>query len=98
MPIDGLPNNEAVPEQDEQKALPDALCAALQMPLAVDYRHFDPRRDKLDKGTFYTAWYTMLANLLDRSRSDIEQRDHRRAVRRRRITIGTVSAVIAVLA
>ena len=96
--VDGLPNNEALPEQEDQKAFPDALCAAMQMPLAADYRQFDVRRDKLNKGTFYGSWYTMLANLLDRSRSDIEQRDRKREARRRTITIGTVSGVITLLA
>ena len=96
--VDGLPNNEALPEQEEQKAFPDALCAAMQMPLAADYRQFDFRRDKLNKGTFYASWYTMLANLLDRSRSDIEQRDRKREARRRKITIGTVSGVMTLLA
>ena len=67
------------------------------MPLAGDYRNFDARRDKLDKGTFHGSWYTLLANLLELSRSEIEQRDHKRAARRRAITIGTVSGVIALL-
>jgi hypothetical protein len=95
--IDGLPNNEALPQQEAQKSFPDALCEAMQMPLAGDYRNFDARRDKLDKGAFHGCWYTLLANLLELSRSEIEQRDQKRAARRRAITIGTVSGVIALL-
>ena len=33
--IDGLPNNEALPDQEALKAFPDALCEAMQMPLAA---------------------------------------------------------------
>jgi tetratricopeptide (TPR) repeat protein len=95
--IGGLPNNEASRDQEALKAFPDALCEALQMPLAGDYRNFDARRDKLDKGTFHGAWYTLLANLLELSRSEIERRDQKRTARRRAITIGTVSGVIALL-
>jgi hypothetical protein len=95
--IDGLPNNEALPQQEAQKSFPDALCEAMQMPLAGDYRNFDARRDKLDKGAFHGCWYTLLANLLELSRSDIEQREQKLAARRRAITFWTVSGVIALL-
>ncbi|PJG56121.1 hypothetical protein CVM73_04700 [Bradyrhizobium forestalis] len=95
--IGGLPNNEASPDQEALKAFPDALCEAMQMPLAGDYRNFDARRDKPDKGTFHGSWYTLLANLLELSRSEIEQRDRKRATRRRAVAIGTVSGVIALL-
>lgn len=95
--IDGLANNEALPDQDALKAFPDALCEAMQMPLAGDYRNFDPRRDKLDKGAFHGCWYTLLANVFGLSRNEIEQRDQRRAARRRAITIGIVSGVIVLL-
>jgi hypothetical protein len=81
--IDGIANNEASHEQDALKSLPDALCAAMQMPLAGDYRNFDARRDNVTKGAYYPAWYTLLANLFDVSRSEIEQRDRKRAARRR---------------
>ncbi|MGR8965717.1 TIR domain-containing protein [Rhizobium leguminosarum] len=95
--IGGLPNNEASPDQEALKAFPDALCEAMQMPLAGDYRNFDARRDKLHKGTFHGSWYTLIANLLERSRKEIERRDQKRAARRRAMTIGTVSGVIALL-
>jgi tetratricopeptide (TPR) repeat protein len=95
--IDGIPNNEARPDQEALRAFPDALCEAMPMPLAGDYRHFDRRRDRLDKGAFHGAWYTLLANLLELRRSDIEQRDRKRAARRRAITIATVSGVITLL-
>ena len=95
--IDGLPNNEASPEQQALQAFPDALCAAMQMPLAGDYRNFDVRRDKLNKGSFHGCWYTLLANLLELSRSEIEQRDQKRAAQQRAITIGIVGGVIVLL-
>jgi hypothetical protein len=33
--ISGIPNNEAKPEQEEEKAFPEALCEAMEMPLAA---------------------------------------------------------------
>lgn len=95
--IAGIPNNEATPEQEEQKAFPQALCEAMQMPLAADYRHFDPGKDKLNKGVFYGAWYATLANLLGVSRSQIEQRDQRRIARRRTLIIGVVAGIMVLL-
>ena len=95
--VAGIPNNEAAGEQEEQKAFPQALCDAMQMPLAADYRRFDPGKDKLSKGVFYGAWYTTLANVLGVSRSEIEQRDRRRIARRRTVTIGVVAGIIALL-
>ena len=96
--LDGVPNNAATAEQETRKAFPEALCDVIQMPLAADFRNFDPRRDKLSKGVFYGAWYTTLANLLNVSREAIEQRDAKRAARRRVIVISTITAVIALLA
>ena len=59
----GIPNNENGAE--EEKAFPDALYETIEMPLAVDYRGFDARKDRIDKGAFENAWYTLLANLFD---------------------------------
>jgi len=95
--VDGLPNNEAGAEQEGLKAFPEALCEAMQMPLAGDYRQFNVRKDRLDRGAFHGAWYTLLANVLDVSRKDIEQRDQKRAARRRAITAAIVAAVIVLL-
>jgi WD40 repeat protein len=95
--IGGIPNNEATAEQDEQKAFPQALCEAMQMPLAADYRHFDSGKDKLSKGVFYGAWYTTLANILGVSRSQIEQRDQKRIARRRTVIVGGGAGIIVVL-
>ena len=91
--LSGLPNNEAGPEQEAQKAFPEALCALAAIPLAADYRGFDPRRDRVDKGRFEGVWYTLLANIYDVSRSELEQRDKRRQARVRRIRMAIASAV-----
>ncbi|NJM92655.1 MAG: toll/interleukin-1 receptor domain-containing protein [Rhodospirillaceae bacterium] len=44
--VAGIANNEATPEQSAEMAFPDALCEVLKMPLAVDYRGFDPGRSR----------------------------------------------------
>lgn len=81
----GIPNNEAKPEQAAEMAFPAALCQVQKMPLAADYRDFDPHKDKVNKGEFSNSWYNLLANLYGRSREEIEQRDHKRQLRRRNI-------------
>lgn len=91
----GLANNEAGPEQDAQKAFPEALCQLQAIPLAADYRGFDPRRDRVDKGRFEAAWYTLLANIYDVSRSELEQRDKRRQLRIRHIRM-TIAGVVGI--
>lgn len=95
----GTPNNEAVrPDQEPEKAFPDALYEALAMPLAVDYRGFDPARHKLDEGAYANAWFGLLANVLGVDRALLEEREARRR-RQRRWVIGSVTgAVMAALA
>ena len=96
--VSGIANNEAAPGQDDQMAFPAALCAALQMPLAIDYRKFDLKKDKLNKGVFRGPWYTILANVYGTSRDRIEEREKAREARRRRLTRSIVTGVIAILA
>ncbi|WP_127999527.1 TIR domain-containing protein [Piscinibacter defluvii] len=95
--IDGLANNEAAPDQHDRMAFPGALVAAMQMPLAVSWRGFDPKRDKVDRGAFEGPWYQLLAHLYGVSRAEIEQRDKRRQQRRRRIAWSVTGAVVATL-
>lgn len=96
--VAGLPNNEATPEQRAQMAFPDALCEAMKMPLAADYRGFDPKRSKVDRGPYEASWYTTLANIYDVSRAQIEQREKKRRAHRRQITMAAVAASVIVLA
>jgi hypothetical protein len=93
--LNGLPNNEVSPEQEDGKAFPPALCEALEMPLAIDYRGIESDDSKLHRGRFRHAWFSMLAGTLDVSREEIEERDR---VRRRRqlAVIGTIAAGIIV--
>jgi WD40 repeat protein len=89
--IAGLPNNEATAsDQSALMAFPDALCAHLKMPLAADYRGFDPDRSRVDRGAYEASWYTTLANLYDISRAQIEERDRKRRARWRKIVVGSV--------
>lgn len=96
--VSGIPNNEAKPEQTADLAFPEALCEVLKMPLAVSYLGFDPAKDKVDKGDYSNSWYTLLANLYNLSRNEIERRDLKRRLRRRNIAIAIVSSVMICLA
>ena len=93
----GIPNNEAAPDQVTQLAFPDALCKAMQMPLAIDYRGFEVGRDKINKNQFEAAWFQTLAAIYDVERGEIEQRDKKRKTRNQRIIYGGLFALIAVL-
>lgn len=94
----GLANNEARDDQEAEKAFPEALCEVLQMPLAVDYRGFDPAgKQKVNKDAFHAAWCSLLANLYGLSRNEIEQREKKREARRRRITQSIVGGIMATL-
>lgn len=95
--VSGTPNNEAAPGEEDRMAFPDALCEALEMPLAIDYRGFDPKKEKVNTGRFSGPWYTVLANIYGTSRSLIEQREKKREARRRRITGGIAAVVLAAL-
>jgi len=96
--VSGIANNEAKPEQEEEKAFPEALCEIMEMPLAASYVGFDSKKqDKVNKGVFYGAWYKILADLYDISRNEIEERDKRRQARQRNILIMTVSAVFLIV-
>jgi WD40 repeat protein/type II secretory pathway pseudopilin PulG len=96
--LSGIPNNEAKLGQESLLAFPEALCAAIELPLAVPFRDFDAHKDSPHKGVYYSSWYTTLANIYDVSRADIEQRDKKRQNRNRVIATGSVAAIIAVLA
>lgn len=94
--LSGIPNNEAKkPEQEDSKAFPESLCEVMEMPLATSYLGFDQRKDKINKGTFSGSWYTLLANIYDVSRSEIEQREKKRQVRKRNFLVS--AAIVAII-
>jgi WD40 repeat protein len=95
--IAGRPNNEVAAGAEGEMAFPDALCAALEMPLATSYLGFDGSRDKVNAGAFANAWYTLLANLYDKSRSEVEQRDLRRQRQRRRAVAALALILMGIL-
>ena len=97
--LDGIPNNEATEHDAGRRAFPETLIRLLPMPLAADYRGFDPAGDKVRKGRFASAWFKTLADIyadygVDREK--IEQRERRRAAQRRR-NIAAVSAVVTMV-
>ncbi|WP_248558508.1 leucine-rich repeat domain-containing protein [Paraburkholderia terrae] len=95
--VAGLPNNEAAPGQEDRMAFPDELCKLMLMPLAADYRQFDARKSRVDRGIHEASWYTTLANLYGVSRAEIEQRESKRRARRRRVSIALSTILIVVL-
>ncbi len=96
--LEGIPNNEAQPEQEDEMAFPEALVDVMELPLATDYRGFNSARDKVRKGSFEASWYMLLANLYEVSRAEMEQRDRKRQARRRNITGAVaVSVMLALL-
>ena len=95
--ISGIPNNDAKPGQEDEAAFPEALCEVQETPLATDYRGFDPKKDKVNKGIYENAWYKLLADLYNLSRSEVEQREKKRQIKKRNITIGIVSGVALAL-
>lgn len=93
----GIPNNEARPGQEAMLAFPDALCQAMELPLAINFLDFDPRKDAIGKGIYTGPWYSVLADIYGLGRSDMEQREKRRRARRRRITYAVLSGSLMVL-
>ena len=96
--ISGIPNNEATPEQERQKAFPAALCEVIGMPLAADFRGFNPEKNKIDRVPYQDAWYTVLANVYGVPRAEIEQRDKKRQARSRRITAAVALVILSLIA
>jgi WD40 repeat protein len=96
--IAGVPNNEARPGDENKLAFPGALTESLELPLAADFREFDADNDRIDKGRFSAAWYTVLANILDVSRAEVEKREERRRRRKFATVISITGTIILALA
>jgi hypothetical protein len=56
-------------------AFPAALCERLELPLASDYRGFDPKSSNLHSARYRTSWYKLLADICNCSRAEIERRE-----------------------
>jgi WD40 repeat protein len=90
----GRPDASGAPD-DAQLAFPAALCEILELPLAADYRDFDPRTSKLHSERYRPAWFKLLADLCNCSRAEIEMRERRRQIRQR-LQWGAGAAVVSV--
>jgi len=93
--IDGPPINETTEVSDPRNAFPDALCRALALPIAIDYRGFEPRQHKLGEGRFHDPWFTLLADIYGHERAAIEERERKRRARTFRIRSSLAAAVAA---
>ena len=71
-----------MPDQEHEKAFPEALLESMAMPLAAEYRGFGAWNDSINKGAFEGPWHTTLANLYGVSRREIEQRETKRRTAR----------------
>jgi TIR domain/Anaphase-promoting complex subunit 4 WD40 domain/WD40-like Beta Propeller Repeat/WD domain, G-beta repeat len=99
--IAGVPNNELKNGDEDARAFPEQLVKLLPIPLANDYRGFDARNDKLQKGRWASAWFKTLADIYadyQIDRSQIEQREQRRKLRNLRIITAAASVAVAILA
>jgi WD40 repeat protein len=91
--LHGIPNNERTEGSDAELAFPDALCDVMSMPLAATFRGWAAGH-AVHRGQFEGAWLTLLSNLFDVPRSDLEQRERRRQLAARR---RWTSAIVAIL-
>jgi WD40 repeat protein len=91
----GIPKNEAGPANE--KAFPVALCEFMGMPLGIDYRGFDPKKHRLNRGIYENSWYTVLANICGVSRAEIEERDRRRRSRIKRLQVSAATVLFVSL-
>lgn len=96
----GIPNNEAKSGDDPEMAFPAALAERLKIPLACDYRGFDPASNKWTSIKKYEqSWFQLLANIYDCSRDEIDQREQRRQRQQRirwtsaAVTVGSILLV-----
>lgn len=93
----GVPNNNAKPEQEDQKAFAEALVQRLAMPLAADYRGIDGQHDRPTTGRYEPAWHKLLADVYADyrvTRDQVAGAEARRAVARRRTFIAGTAAVV----
>ncbi len=95
--LSGIPNNEASSEQEAEKAFPEALVEIIQMPLAISYLSFHSDKDKVNKRKYDGSWFSLLANLYDIGRSEVEQRERKRQARIRNLWVSGLSAVVVIL-
>lgn len=85
--VEGIPNDQAGPEDENNLAFPEALYQVMNQPRGNNYSGFNLFKDKFHKGAYEGEWYTLLANLYDANRVEIAQldRDRRFQQKRRRI-------------
>ena len=97
--LSGIPNNEAGAGDEATLAFPESLCRVMPVPLAADYRGFDPAKPRPNRGAHESAWFKLLADIYAVPRSVIAQREKRRqAATRRRWIGGTAAVMIALIA
>jgi WD40 repeat protein len=92
--LEGVPNNEASLELVTEMAFPKALVENMEMPLTISYLNFKPGEDKINKGIYANSWFSVLADIYDISRSDIEQREKRRQARILKVRISVIVLVM----
>jgi hypothetical protein len=95
--IAGSPETTSAAD-DADMAFPAALCEHLELPLASDYRGFDPKSSNLHSARYRTSWYKLLADICNCSRAEIETREGRRKFRRRIQWSGAAAVISTSLA
>lgn len=82
--VEGIPNDQAGPEDENNLAFPEALYQVMNQPRANNYSGFNLLKDKFHKGAYEGEWYTLLANLYDANRVEIAQLDRDRRFQQKR--------------
>ena len=95
--IAGIPNNKATPDQESEMAFPEELCKVMEMPLAKEYFDFNIEKNRINKGDYENSWHSLLADIYDKTRLEIEQREKKRQRSRFILTIVTLSAIMVML-
>ena len=94
--LSGKPNNESA-DSPEECAFPEALCRALEMPLALPFTDFQRSGGKVNRGRYHDSWYTLLAKIFGAERAVIERLDAKRQARRRAVSGAISVSIIALL-
>jgi hypothetical protein len=90
----GVPNNEANPHQECEMAYPEALYAALEIPIGADYRGFKGDWHHMSSARFTEAWSKLLSEIYGISREEIGQYAKRRLRQERQLRRAMLCAII----
>ncbi|TCG06558.1 hypothetical protein BZM27_25470 [Paraburkholderia steynii] len=95
--LSGIPNNEAINGNENEKAFPACLEEMMTLPLAADFRAFSTALPRIPGKHMQDAWYKLLADLYGLPRAEVEQRDRRRQSQTRKMQAVFAAAALALI-